>query len=364
MCRALASLLLVAAACGHRASSEPAADPNAGTGSGGIQYELATVGAAPPRWTDPIPARIVFDETRTSRIGSPLGGRVSGVLVELGQRVKLGAPLLMVTSGDLAELYGARDKAKVDLDAAQANYDRVKSLVDLNSLPKKELDSAEQDLREAKVTLASASSKIASLKVGGGGSTQFTISAPRDGVVVEKNVAIGQQVAPDTGAILAIADLSDVWVVADLLEDAVDDIRAGSKAEVILDNAPALAGTVDQVAAIVDPDRHTVPVRVKLDNVSGALRPNTLAQIRFFEEHTGPLSVPAEALLSDGAMTYVYVIRDGAPHRQEVIAGPHNARLVPIRSGLAVGDHVVARGAVLLDNQLIDDRQPAKGSPR
>jgi cobalt-zinc-cadmium efflux system membrane fusion protein len=95
-----------------------------------------------------------------------------------------------------------------------------------------------------------------------------------------------------------------------------------------------------------------VPVRVKLDNPEGALRPNALAQIKFFEDKTGPVSVPAEALLTDGAATYVYVIRDGVPHRQDVVAGPHNAKLVPIRSGLSAGETVVSRGAVLLDNQL------------
>jgi multidrug efflux pump subunit AcrA (membrane-fusion protein) len=114
-------------------------------------------------------------------------------------------------------------------------------------------------------------------------------------------------------------------------------------------------GTVDQVAAIVDPDRHTVPVRVKLANPAGVLRPNTLAQIRFYEDKVGPLSVPAEALLTDGATTYVYVIRDGVPHRQDVVAGPRNAKIVPIRSGLKPGDRVVSRGAVLLDNELLPE---------
>jgi multidrug efflux pump subunit AcrA (membrane-fusion protein) len=152
-----------------------------------------------------------------------------------------------------------------------------------------------------------------------------------------------------------------VWVVADLLEDAVDDIKAGSKAEVSCEGAAKpLTGVVDQVAAIVDPERHTVPVRVKLDNPLGALRPNMLAQIRFFEDDIGPLSVPAEAILTDGTSTYVYVMRDGGPRRQDVIAGPRNAKLVPIRSGLAAGDQVVARGAVLLDNQLPEEPGAAR----
>ncbi len=323
-----------------------------------VQYETAIVGAAPAHWTDDIPARVQVNEQKTSRVGAPLDGRIAAVKVVLGQHVKTGDPLVEVTSGDLADLYSARDKAKVDLEAAKVNYNRVKSLVDSNALPRKELTSAEQDLKEAQVAYATANSKIASLKVGANGATTFTITAPRDGVIVEQTVAVGQQVGPSSGAIITIADLGDVWVVADLLEDAVDDIKAGTKAQVSLEGIPQpFEGVVDQVAAIVDPDRHTVPVRVRLDNPQGVLRPNALAQIRFYEDKTGPLSVPAEALLTDGAATYVYVLKDGVPRRQDVVAGPRNAKLVPIRSGLSPGDKVVSRGAVLLDNQLPPEAQ-------
>ena len=109
---------------------------------------------------------------------------------------------------------------------------------------------------------------------------------------------------------------------------------------------------MEQVSAIVDLDRHTVPTRIKLDNPAGLLRPNALARVRFFEDHTSTLSVPADAILTDGARSYVYVIKDGVARRQYVIAGPRNARIVPIRSGLVAGDQIVARGAVLIENQL------------
>jgi RND family efflux transporter MFP subunit len=354
------ALLLAATACKHdKAAAQGSAEINAGTDR--VAVELAQVAPAPPHWTDEIPARIVFDEAHTSRVGAPLGGRVAAVNVELGQRVKAGSPLFSVTSGDLAELRAAEAKAKVDLDAARTNFARVKSLVDAKALPQKELIQAQQDLAEAEVALRTAQSKLASLKFGAAGETNFTISAPREGVIVEKTIAVGQQVSPDAGAVIAIADLTDVWVVADLLEDAVDDITTGTKAEVTLDGADTkLTGVVDQVSAIVDPDRHTVPVRVKLDNPSGALRPNAIAQIRFLEDKGGLLSVPADAILSDGANTYVYVMRNGKPERQNIVAGPRNAKLVPVRSGLQAGDQVVARGASLLENQLPLDQGSSK----
>jgi len=352
-------LLLALAACHHGEAAPP---EDLTGGSAQIRYDVVTVQATPAHWTDEVPARIAFDETRTSRIGSPLGGRVSAVMAELGDHVAAGAPLVSVVSGDLADLRSARDKGVVDVDAAQQNDDRVAALVDVGSLPRKELLGVQQELAEAQVALSSAEQKLASLKVQHGGETSFTITAPRAGIIVDKHVAVGQQVSPDSGAVLAVADLAAVWLVADLLEDAVDDIHAGTRAEIRIDGVePPLQGTVEQVSAIVDPDRHTVPTRIKLANPTGVLRPNALARVRFFEAQTGTLSVPAEAITTDGARSYVYVVKDGAVRRQDVIAGPRNARIVPIRSGLVAGDQIVARGAVLLENQLsLDDRTGAR----
>ena len=151
--------------------------------------KVAPAEAAAPHWTDPVPARIVFDEARTSRLGSPLAGRVTAVMVERGQHVKSGDKLFTVSSPNLAELRADLEKAGVERATAQANFNRVKSLVDAGSLPGKELVSAQQEVTEAELAVKLANQKLASLKVVGGGDATFTVTAPRDGVVVEKNIA-------------------------------------------------------------------------------------------------------------------------------------------------------------------------------
>jgi len=315
--------------------------------------KVAPAQPAQPHWTDPVPARIVFDEAKTSRLGSPLAGRVTATFVERGQAVKTGDKLFTVSSPNLAELRADLEKATVESGTAKVNYDRTKALVDAGSLPAKELVTAQQEVSEAELAVRLAQQKLSSLKVAGAGEASFTVTAPRDGVVVEKNVAVGQEVDTGSASVMAIADLSDVWVVADLFENDVGALEPGDKAKIIVGSATEVDGTIDQVSAVVDPDRHTVPVRVKLANVAGNLRPNAYAQIKFFDPTPAKVSLPSSAVMSDGDQTYVYVKdKTGALKKRIVVASSASGGKMPILEGLEPGEQVVVQGAILLDNQI------------
>jgi len=286
----------------------------------------------------------------------PIDGLGLGIMTLLhqqrGQRVARGDKLFTVSSPSLAELRSDLEKATVKRGTAKLSFDRVKTLVDAGSLPAKELVTAQQEVTEAELAVKLASQKLASLTVAGAGDAAFTLTAPRDGVVVEKSVSVGQPV-DTTGSAIAIADLSDVWVIADLFENDVGGLRPGTNAKVIVGSTTELDGAIDQVSAVVDPERHTVPVRVKLANPDGSLRPNAYAELRFFDPTTASASVPASAVMSDGASSYVYVKeRGGAMKRRNIVTGAPNGGAVPVLSGVAPGEAVVAQGAILLDNQI------------
>ena len=160
------------------------------------------------------------------------------------------------------------------------------------------------------------------------GETVFTVTAPRAGIIVEHKVSVGQQVAPEAGSLLAIADLSHVWVYANLSDDAHLDI--GAPARVTLETGGTVDGVVDQVSAIVDPERHTVPVRVALDNASGALRPGAYADVRFFQTNLLPRQAGQNPHLINS------IIKDRqsrgvAPPERRQAAPPRRARGAPRR---------------------------------
>jgi membrane fusion protein, heavy metal efflux system len=317
--------------------------------------KLGTPSPAEPHWSDAIPARIVFDEAHTSRLGSPLAGRIASVAVERGQKVKAGAPLFTVSSSGLAELRAELAKTTGQRATAHNSLDRVTALVEAGSLPAKELVTAKQEAAEADLAVKLAEQKLASLRVAGAGDTTFTVTAPRDGVVVEKNAAVGQLVDPSNGSLLAIADLSDVWVVADLFESDVGAVAPGTKAKVTV-GAIERDATIDQVSAVVDPDRHTVPVRLHLANADGALRPNAYATLRWFDPTIATVTLPASAVMSDGAQSYVYLKEpSGELKRHDVKVGAPSGGKVPVIAGVSPTDQVVLSGAILLDNQIALD---------
>lgn len=316
---------------------------------------LAKATPAGAHWTDPVTARVRIDETQAARIGSPLAGRVSTVMVELGQHVKKGDPLFTVTSTDLAGLRSEASKAQVDLDVAKVQYQRVHDMVQSGLLPGKEELAAAAEKRQAELQLHGAHAKIQSLKVASKRDNEFTVTAPRDGVVVEKNLLPAQEVSTD-GTLVLIADVGDVWVVADVFESDAAGLAAGTPARITLPSLPGttLEAKVESVSAVVDPARHSVPVKVRLDNAQGKLRPNEYADMRFrVSLPDGAVEIAASALVSDGAKQYVYV--EEAPGRfvrRDVTAGPVRDSSVAISQGLKAGESVVVEGGILLDNQI------------
>jgi RND family efflux transporter MFP subunit len=317
---------------------------------------LGKVLAGETRWSDPVPARVKIDETRAARVGSPLAGRITQVFVELGQPVKIGDPLFTVASPDIAGLRSEREKAAVDVEVARTRLDRTKAMVKIQAAPQKDELDADQTYRQAALALRLAQSKLASLKVSSRADNEFTVVAPRDGVVVEKNVLPAQQIQGSESALVGCADLSSVWVVAEIFEADAIGIVAGTPAKVTSPSMPDLAveAKVDMVSAVVDPTRHTIPVRVRLENADGRLKPNIFAQMRFaVAPIPGSSEVAASALVSDGAKQFVYVqTAEGRFTRREVVAGSAREGRVPILKGLSAGEVVVEEGAILLDNQV------------
>ena len=205
MLKRLAIVLFVAlAACGHAESKSTSSDDDDRGGSAKQQQlVLVAVGPAPPHWTDAIPAR---DRVRRdAHVAHRLAARrprVRRCMVERGQHVKIGDAAVHGDERRTSPSSTPRaTRPRSSSTPRRPTSIAIKALVDVGSLPEKELVSAEQDLREASVAVRhrEPEARVAQGRPAAA-RRAFTITAPRDGVVVEKNVAVGQQVVDPTPA--------------------------------------------------------------------------------------------------------------------------------------------------------------------
>ena len=308
-------------------------------------------------WSDPVGSVVALDETKTVHIGVPLPGRVVRVYVDPGTEVKRGDPLFSVSSVDLAILGAERRQAELTLLQAQAQLARLSAIVAAHALPERQLFDAVQQLRQAESSVQLASARQDTLSVGTLSEAAFIVRAPRAGRIVDRQVSTGQRlVARSVQSLLTIADLSTLWLVTDLFEADARGVLRGSRVTITVPTLPntIIDGEVDTVSAIVDPERRTVSVRVRLDNTERHLKVNMFARAQFLiQVPEGTVDVAATALGFDGDRNYVYV-RDavGQFARRYVIPWSVLGGRALIRQGVGERDEVLVKGLSLLDNDL------------
>lgn len=320
-------------------------------------WKMVAVEAAAPAtstWSDELPSRVRIDAARAARVGAPVQGRVQRVLVEAGDRVQQGAALFEVVAPAAAELRASVQRAEIQVGAAARAAARASALAREGAIPAKEASEASAALRIAKVELEAARSRLRLLDLDGQGG--WVARAPRDGVVVEKNVLVGQEVGPEAGPLITLGDLGSVWVVAEVFESEVAGIEVGAQATITSPALPGrtLRGTVEHVSAVVDPERHTVAVRIRCDNSDGLLRANLYARVRIaLRPLPGAVTVAPGALVSGGEAQWVYLERAPGRFERRRVEGAHiEAGRLVVLGGLLPGDRVAVRGALLLDNHL------------
>lgn len=321
------------------------------------QYlELAVAEEAPALAPLPVPGRVAFDEQRTASVGAPLAGRVDQVRVRLGDRLKAGERLFSVRSGAYAELEREELGAQASVATGQRKVARLRELVALQAAPEKELLEAEAELRQAQLALQAAQARRASLQVAPEGDSLYWVRAPRAGTVVELDVVASQEVTPERDRpLVRLSDLDEVLVLADVQEADAADLREGQPVTVRTSpGALVRTGKVERVAEVVDPQRRTVAVRIRLGNEDRALRPNAFVEVTPQAlEGVRRVLVPDSAVVTSGARSVVFVAREGGQlERVPVTPGRRREGQVELRQGLEAGSRYVARGALLLQNQI------------
>ena len=323
---------------------------------------FAVAHLAAPLQPLPVPGRIAFDEARTTRVMAPISGLVDSVLVRVGDRVTVGQQLMSISSSELVGLIGEEKRAQNAVSAQTRTLRRIQALVELHAAPQRDLIAAQHALRDAQLERDAAALKRRSLRVSSNDFGLFWLEAPREGVVVERNTAVGQSVGPDhNDSLLVIADLDEVLAIASVPESEIADLSAGQNARVLTAALPdtPIVGRIARVSQLVDPERHTVDVRVRIANKEAGLRPNAWVQVAFDADAGQHIVLPAAAVVRDDQTSAVFVrTAGGKMERRPVLLGRQRDGQVEIIAGLQPGETVVVRGAVLLLNALTTEPVP------
>ena len=298
-------------------------------------------------------------------------GRVVEVYGELGQEVKAKALLAILYSSELGLAQSGYLKARAKLHVAEQAYGRAKFL-----LQEKVIGQAEEQRRQAELlsTQAEANEARDRLMLLGMSDDEFRrldrsreirsvvpIVAPFAGRIIGRNLTRGE-VVETTENLFVIADLSDVWVRANIPEKDIPFVHSvhasgGTQAEVRINAYPReiFTGTITYVGDVLDPVTRTMQVRLEMPNPEGRLKPEMFATIRLFSEsQPDRLTVPEAALQRDRGRTFVFVQRSADEYEvREVQIGESNGTLTSILSGLSEGEPVVTHGAFVLKSQLL-----------
>jgi cobalt-zinc-cadmium efflux system membrane fusion protein len=317
------------------------------------------------------PAIVQPNQRNMAEITALVRGRVVEVYGELGQEVKANAPLAILYSSELGLAQSAYLKAKAKLHVAEQAFNRAQFLLQEQVIGEAELQRRQAELLSNQ---AEANESHDRLKLLGMNDEEFRrlessrkirsvvpIVAPFAGRIIGRKLTRGE-VVETTENLFVIADLSEVWVLANIPEKDISFVHSihasgGSQAEVRINAYPkeVFKGTIAYVGDVLDPVTRTMQIRLELPNLDGRLKPEMFATIRLFSEtQTDRLAVPEAALQRDQGRTYVFVQRSANEYElRDVHVGDSNGTLISILDGLNEGEPVVTHGAFVLKSEFL-----------
>ena len=322
-----------------------------------------------------IAAILTAHQDREAQVGTMVQGRVSKVLVNLGDRVQIGQELMQIEGVEIGEIKSGFIKAKAHLAYADAAFRRQQALMEQNIGAQKSLLEAQAEFEKARAEFTAEDRRIHSIGLNDEDVEKFVdnssgnsieshiggilpIKAPIAGVVFERNVVIGQLVDPSTTA-FKIINTSVLWVDGQVHEGDVSALRGRPEVTVVVPpvSRTAIRAQLLYVGETVDQQTRMVKVRAAVQNSAQMLKPGMFAEMHIPSgENLKGIVVREESLIKDGSEHYVFVaLNDTTFEKREVVPGLVSGELVEVKTGVSRGEKVVTKGSFMLKSELKKD---------
>jgi membrane fusion protein, heavy metal efflux system len=302
---------------------------------------------------------VEFNADRIARILAPVAGQVQELKLNVGDDVRRGDTIFVLSSREVASAIAEHLASQKDLDLSEKTFAMTKDLFEHQAASRMAMQQSENDVAKARAKVAQTAEVLRVLgfdehAVENSGTlpSHVPIRAPLSGIVTERTITNGQFVGVESTPLMTIADLSSVWVQADVFERDLHSIAAGEKADVTTAAYPDdhFSAQVVRIGTVVDAQTRTAKIRFVTANPGLRLKPGmfTTATVQIPGSDTA-LTAPAKAVFVEGGRSFTYV-QSGEREfeRREIDTVPAGGNRVRITRGLSSGDRVVTDGVLLL----------------
>lgn len=314
---------------------------------------------------------------RTVAVGARIEGKIVSASGLPGERIEAGQRLVEIRSVELQNLQTDLIQAWNRLGLATTDRDLARDLAARKAIAAKELLRKETDQRQAAREVEGLEARlrligmgvddIERLKGATGGSPTVVLSAPISGVIVERNVVLGETVKPEQ-ILFRLVDLSRVLAEGEAFESQAVALRPGLAVRLTVPAFPGriFEGRIVSVGAAVDLEKRTIRFLAEVENPPGApLRPNMFAQMSvIIGQQSKTLTIPLAAVITEGGGEVVFVASGNGYERRAVSLGVRDDRFVQVKEGLRQGERVVTTGKRQLEalyqrgDERVSDRTP------
>jgi len=301
--------------------------------------------------------KIQADNNKQAEVYSIVGGNVVKINVELGDYVQKGQVLAVIRSGEVAAYERDRLDAYGNVAVAEKNLQVAKDLFKGKLSSEKDVIAAQRELERQQAELARINEvfSIYNLKKG----SLYNITASMSGFIVQKDININEQIRADKSDVLfSIAEINEVWAMANVNESDIPRVKVGFDASVSTLSYPdeVYKGKIDKIFTEIDPDTKAMKVRIRIPNANYKLKPEMNATVNVaYSEHDQMIAVPSSAVIFDKSKNWVMIFKDRANIETRLVEVHRQlGDITYISSGLSKGDKVISKNGMLIYDALND----------
>ncbi len=320
-----------------------------------LKTAAVEVGQVPT--TEPLQGAIVYNDDLTSKITTPIAGRVTKIYAQIGDKVKMGQPLVMIDSPEFGQANADLMKSESDLTLKNQAFERAKTLYEGEVIAKKEFEAAEADLKQAEAEHQRALNRLKNYGVSK--NNNFMLSTKVDGIVTERQVNPGSEVSPNSNtSLFVVTDPKHLWVNIEVPEKDLDKIHLKQHLKIETNAYPneSFQAAVAMISKVLNPDTRRVMVRCTLENLDEKLKPEMYAYATPIDDELSMPHVVNDAIITEGVKNFVFVERSpGEIEKRLVKISYQGHKEAYISEGLREGERVIVTSTLLLNSEFTDN---------